>query len=106
MNKDILDRIIKFRDDRNWKQFHTGENLVKALNIEASELLELYQWKHEASDINKVKEELADVLIYAYLIGDVYKLDLDEIIMEKIKKNEEKYPIKKAYGNAKKYNEF
>lgn len=106
MKKVTIEKILKFRDDRNWKQFHTGENLVKALNIEASELLELYQWKSEITNIDKLKEELADVLIYAILISETYKLDLEEIIEAKIKLNEEKYPIDKSFGNSKKYSEL
>lgn len=106
MKKVTIEKILKFRDDRNWKQFHTGENLVKALNIEASELLELYQWKSEITNIDKLKEELADVLIYAILISETYKLDLEEIIEAKIKLNEENYPIDKSFGNSKKYSEL
>ncbi|HEY8445146.1 MAG TPA: nucleotide pyrophosphohydrolase [Bacilli bacterium] len=106
MNKDIMNKIIAFRDARNWKQFHTGENLAKALNIEAAELLELYQWKHEIDNIDDLKDELADVLIYCFLIADCYHLDVDEIILNKIKKNEIKYPVSKAYGNNKKYTDL
>lgn len=106
MDKEILKKIIEFRDNRNWSKFHSGENLSKALIIEAAELLELFQWKHEVENVEKLKEELADVLIYACLISDKYNLDIDEIILEKIKKNSEKYPISKSYGSSKKYNEL
>lgn len=106
MDKEILKKIIEFRDNRNWSKFHSGENLSKALIIEAAELLELFQWKHEVENVEKLKEELADVLIYACLIADKYNLDIDEIILEKIKKNSEKYPISKSYGSSKKYNEL
>ncbi|HHU56185.1 MAG TPA: nucleotide pyrophosphohydrolase [Acholeplasmataceae bacterium] len=106
MNKKIIEKIIKFRDDRNWKQYHSGENLAKALSIEAAELLELYQWKHEVDNLEALKEELADVLIYGILLADTYNFDIEEIIEDKLKKNNEKYPVEKSYGNAKKYNEF
>lgn len=106
MKNDLYQRIISFRDERNWKQFHTGENLAKALSIEAAELLELYQWKQEVDDVEKVKEELADILIYATLIADAYKIDMDKIVEDKIKKNEEKYPVDKAFGKSNKYDSF
>jgi NTP pyrophosphatase (non-canonical NTP hydrolase) len=106
MNKKIIEKIIKFRDDRNWKQYHSGENLAKALSIDAAELLELYQWKHEVDNLEALKEELADVLIYGILLADTYNFDIEEIIEDKLKKNNEKYPVEKSYGNAKKYNEF
>ena len=106
MNKLIMERVIKFRDERDWEKFHTGENLTKSLCIEAAELLELFQWNHEVENIDRLKEELADVLIYALLLIDKYQLDLEKIILEKIEKNKEKYPIKKAFGSSKKYNEF
>lgn len=106
MNKELINKVISFRDQRNWKQFHTGENLAKALSIEAAELLEVYQWNHEAENVEKVKEELADILIYAVLIADAYGIDMDKIVEEKIKKNEEKYPVEKAFGNARKYDKL
>ncbi|MCK9536747.1 MAG: nucleotide pyrophosphohydrolase [Bacilli bacterium] len=106
MNEKVMEKIIEFRNRRNWEQFHTGDNLSKSLVIEASELLELFQWGHEAKDVEKLKEELADVLIYALLIAEKYDLNIDEIILDKIKKNEKKYPVEKAYGSSKKYNEL
>lgn len=106
MNKELYDRIIKFRDDRDWSQFHTGENLAKSICIEAAELLEVFQWDHNEKSIDKVKEELADVLLYATLMADHYKLDIEGIMLEKLKKNEEKYPIKLVKGSSKKYNEY
>jgi NTP pyrophosphatase (non-canonical NTP hydrolase) len=106
MNQDILNKIRNFSKERDWDQFHSGENLAKALIIEAAELLELYQWKQETEKVQELKEELADVFLYAIMIADCYGFEIDKIIMEKLKKNEEKYPVKKAYGNSKKYNEY
>lgn len=106
MNKQLYDRIIKFRDDRDWAQFHTGENLAKSISIEAAELLEVYQWNHVESSLDKVKEELADVFLYATLMADHYHLDIEEIMLEKLKRNEAKYPAEKVRGSAKKYNEY
>jgi NTP pyrophosphatase (non-canonical NTP hydrolase) len=103
----ITAEIIKFRDDRDWEQFHNGKDLALALSIEASELNQLFLWK-SAEDVNieKVKEELADILNYAFLIAHKYNLNVDDIILNKIAKNAEKYPVDKAKGNAKKYNEL
>lgn len=106
MKREVIERINKFTEDRNWGQFHSGEHLAKALIIEAAELLELFQWKNEVSNVERLKEELADVLIYAVRIAEKYGLDLDEIIMSKMTKNEAKYPIAKAYGKSDKYNEL
>lgn len=106
MKKETYDRLIKFRDDRDWSQFHTGENLAKSLCIEASELLEVFQWSDREKSIDKVKEELADVFMYAMLMADRYHLDIDEIINEKMDQNEEKYPADMVRGSSKKYNEY
>ena len=110
MKRETTEQVLKFRDERNWKQFHNPKDLAISLSLEASELLEVFQWSGndlECHDkINKVKEELADVLIYCILLANAYKLDLDEIIREKVKRNAEKYPIKKAYGSSRKYNEL
>ena len=97
---------MKFRDDRDWSQFHTGENLAKSICIEAAELLEVYQWDHTEKSLDKVKEELADVFLYATLMADHYHLNIEEIMLEKLKKNEEKYPAEIVKGSAKKYNEY
>lgn len=104
--KDVIERIIKFRDDRNWKQFHTPENLSKSILIEAAELLENYQWESGKEDINNVKDEIADIVAYCLLLCDHYGFDLKSIINEKFDKNEEKYPVQKAYGKANKYNKI
>jgi len=106
MNKDIIEKINKFTKDRNWEQHHSGVHIAKALIIEAAELLELYQWKDEVNDIERLKEELADVLIYSVRLAEHYQIDIDEIILNKLKKNAEKYPINKAFGKSNKYNEL
>jgi NTP pyrophosphatase (non-canonical NTP hydrolase) len=103
--KDLMDRIIKFRDDRDWAQFHTPDNLTKSLVIEASELLELFQWSNQV-DKEHLSEELADIFIYALLLLNEYKLDFNDIILDKIEKNEKKYPVDKAYGRSTKYNKL
>ena len=81
MNKELLKRLTKFRDDRDWAQFHSGENLAKSICIEASELLEVFQWSDKEKSIDKIKEELADVLLYCALMADKYHLDIDEIML-------------------------
>ncbi len=86
--------IIEFRDKRNWSIHHTPSNLAKSISIEAAELLELYQWSDVASNFDRVKEELADVLIYSITLAERLELNINEIILEKIKKNGEKYPNK------------
>ena len=106
MKQETIDKVLKFRDDRDWSQFHTGENLAKSLVIEAAELLEVYQWDHKEKSLDKVKEELADVLMYSILLADRYHLDMDEIILTKLKSNEEKYPADLVRGSSKKYNEY
>lgn len=106
MDKKLIERIKNFTKDRNWSQFHTGENLAKSINIEAAELLELYQWNNEPKNLEDLKDELADVLIYSIMLADKYNFDVIEIMNEKLSKNEKKYPINKSYGNSKKYDEF
>jgi len=92
MNKETINKIIKFRDDRNWKESHTPENLAKSIAIEAAELLECFQWDNNY-DKKHVLEELADVLIYSISMADILDVDIDEIINDKIELNGEKYPI-------------
>jgi len=106
MKQETYDRLMKFREDRDWSQFHTGENLAKSLLIEAGELLEVFQWEEKEKSLDKVKEELADVFMYAMLIADRYHLDIDEIINNKIDVNEKKYPADLVRGSSKKYTEF
>lgn len=105
--EELRDAIVKFTQERDWDQFHNGKDLALALSIEAAELNEAFLWK-DVSEVNveKVKEELADVFNYAILIADKYDLDIKQIVLEKIKRNAEKYPVEKAYGSAKKYNEL
>ena len=105
--QELRKAIVKFTQERDWDQFHNGKDLALALSIEASELNEAFLWK-EAKDVNveKVKEELADIFNYAILIADKYDLDVKQIVMDKLRRNAEKYPVEKAYGNAKKYNEL
>jgi NTP pyrophosphatase (non-canonical NTP hydrolase) len=105
--KTIAEALTNFRNERDWEQFHNSKDLALAINVEAGELLELFLWKN-AADANKekIKEELADVFAYAFLLADKYQFDVKEIILEKIQKNAEKYPVEKAKGTAKKYNEL
>ncbi len=106
MKQQTIDRILKFTEDRDWDQFHTPANLAKSISIEAGELLECFQWSDENYDLQAVKEELADVMVYCIDMLDKLKLDADEIINAKMEKNEAKYPVEKARGNAKKYNQL
>lgn len=120
MNKEfnlekMLDAQRKFSKDRNWDQFHTPKNLAIALNVEASELLEIFQWlsdnqsmqvMNEANRSLQIKEEIADVLYYLIRMADILNIDLEKEFWNKLAKNEEKYPIEKSHGNAKKYTEF
>ena len=102
--------LIQFRDERDWKQFHDSKNLATAISIEAAELNELFLWKtikeSEEVDIQKLKEELADVLSFAFLLAEKHGLDPFEIVAEKIKINAEKYPVDKARGTATKYTDL
>ncbi|MDY2627623.1 MAG: nucleotide pyrophosphohydrolase [Lachnospiraceae bacterium] len=106
MNQQTVDRIRKFTEDRDWHQFHTPGNLAKSISIEANELLECFQWSDTEYDLEHVKEELADVLVYCQDLLDRLGLDADEIVNSKMDKNEAKYPVDKSRGNAKKYNEL
>lgn len=110
MNKETIDMVLKFRDDRNWKQFHNPKDLAISLSLEAAELLEVFQWSGAdlecAEKLDKIKEELADVVNYSILIADACGLDLDEIVRAKVRRNEEKYPVEKAFGNKAKYTEL
>lgn len=105
--EELRQAIVKFTQDRDWDQFHNGKDLALALSIEAAELNEAFLWK-DVSEVNvgKVKEELADIVNYAILIADKYDLDIKQIVLDKLKRNAEKYPVEKAYGSAKKYNEL
>jgi len=105
--EEIIQALLKFRNERDWEQFHNSKDLAMAINIEAGELLELFLWKN-AEDANKekVKEELADIFSFAFLLAEKYGFDIKQIVLEKIKLNREKYPIEKSKGTAKKYNEL
>ena len=105
--EDLRKVIVQFTQERDWDQFHNEKDLALALSIEAAELNEAFLWK-DASEVNveKVKEELADVFNYAILIADKFNFDVKQIVLDKLQKNSEKYPVDKAYGNAKKYNEL
>lgn len=105
--QELIRDLTAFRNERDWSQFHNPKDLALAISIEAGELLELYLWKHaEEANVEKVKEELADIFSFALLLADKYKLDVKQIVQDKIKKNGEKYPVDKAKGTAKKYDEL
>lgn len=110
LRDETIQRVIRFRDDREWRQFHTPKDLAISMSLEAAELLELFQWSGTdlecAGKRDRLREELADVLSYCILLADVCGLDLDEIMNEKISKNEAKYPVEKARGSAAKYTEL
>ncbi len=110
MKQETIDQILKFRDDRDWKQFHNPKDLAISISLEAAELLEIFQWS--GADIStegkmeKIEEELADVVNYCVLMADACNLDLDEIVLKKIARNNEKYPVEKAKGKSDKYNQL
>jgi len=106
MTKETIERIRRFTSDRDWDQFHSPANLAKSISIEANELLECFQWDENNYDLEHVKEELADVLVYCRNMLDKLGLDEDEIVNAKMAKNEAKYPIEKAKGKADKYNKL
>ena len=106
MKQETIDRIRKFTEDRNWDQFHSPANLAKSISIEANELLECFQWSDDDYNLEHVKEELADVMVYCRNMLDALDLDEDEIINAKMDKNEAKYPVEKARGSAAKYTEL
>ncbi len=106
----LIDELTRFRDERNWSQFHNSKDLALAISIEAAELNELFLWKtneeSELVDLGKLREELADILAFSLLLAGKHGLDVKEIVLDKIKKNGEKYPVEKSRGTAKKYNEL
>ena len=106
MKQETIDRIRKFTEDRDWDQFHSPANLAKSISIEANELLECFQWSDTEYDISHVREELADVLVYCRNMLDKLDLDEDEIVNEKMSRNEAKYPAEKAKGKANKYDQL
>ena len=106
MNKATIERIRNFTTDRDWDQFHSPANLAKSISIEANELLECFQWSDTEYDVEHVKEELADVIVYCQNMLDKLGLDVDEIVNNKMAKNEQKYPIDKAKGKSNKYDKL
>lgn len=106
----LMQEVLAFRDKRNWKQFHNPKDLAISIALEAGELLENFQWKTSEAALRdkagEIKEELADVIIYALLLANELGIDLGEAVRQKIKKNAEKYPVEKAYGSNKKYTDF
>ena len=102
----IMQEIKQFNEERDWGQFHTPENLAKSIAIEAGELLECFQWDVNNVNTENVKEELADVMLYCLYLSHHYGFSIKEIMMEKVLKNEMKYPVEKARGNCKKYTEL
>ena len=106
MKEETKNRVRRFTEDRDWDQFHSPANLAKSIAIEAAELLECFQWSDSEYDLQHVKEELADVLVYCQDLLDKLGFDEDEIINMKMTQNETKYPISKAKGNAAKYTEL
>lgn len=106
MKQETIDRIRKFTEDRDWDQYHSPANLAKSIVIEAAELLECFQWSDEEYDLQHIKEELADVMVYSQNLLDKLGLDADEIVNMKMTMNEEKYPVEKAKGKSDKYDQL
>lgn len=104
--KETMERIKKFRDDRDWQQFHTPSNLAKAISIESGELLEEFLWDNDNFNLQNVKEELADVMIYCIHMANALDVNIEDIINMKMDKNEMKYPVEKAKGKSTKYTEL
>jgi NTP pyrophosphatase (non-canonical NTP hydrolase) len=106
-SEEIIEALLKFRNERDWEQFHNPKDVALAISIESAELLELFLWKQpDEANTEKVKEELADIFSFAFLLAAKYQFDVKDIVLEKIQRNAEKYPVKKAKGTAKKYNEL
>lgn len=106
MKQETIDRIRRFTEDRDWDQFHSPANLAKSIVIEAAELLECFQWSDQEYDLQHIKEELADVIVYSQNLLDKLGLDVDEIVNMKMTMNEAKYPVDKTKGSAAKYNQL
>jgi NTP pyrophosphatase (non-canonical NTP hydrolase) len=106
-SEEITQALLKFRNERDWEQFHNPKDLALAISIESAELLELFLWKKaDEANADKVKEELADIFSFAFLLAEKYGFDVKDIVLEKIRMNGEKYPVDKAKGTAKKYDEL
>lgn len=110
IREETAEQVLRFRDERNWKQFHNPKDLAISLSLEAAELLEVFQWSGEDISVDgrldKIREELADIANYCVLMADSCGLDLDQIVREKLRRNAEKYPVEKAYGRKEKYTEL
>ena len=106
MKEETINRIRKFTEDRDWEQFHSPANLAKSIAIEAGELLECFQWSDTEFDLEHVREELADVIVYCQNMLDELGLDVDEIVNAKMARNEAKYPVELSIGSAAKYAEY
>ena len=110
MTQDTINKILQFRDERDWRQFHNPKDLAISISLEAAELLEVFQWSAEdvkcTEKMDKIREELADVINYCVLMADACDLDIDEIVQAKIKRNNEKYPVELAKGNKEKYDQL
>ncbi|MGE8526106.1 nucleotide pyrophosphohydrolase [Chryseobacterium rhizosphaerae] len=107
IDKSTIEKLIKFRDERDWEQFHNSKDLALALSIEASELLEIFLWKkNEDFNKDKLEEELADVFMYGLLLAHKNNIDINTIILKKLQRNNEKYPVEKAKGKSNKYDEL
>lgn len=106
----LIKEIVNFRDERNWKQFHNPKDLAISLSLEASELLENFQWKTSddavKENLENIKDEITDIAIYTMLLSHELGINLEQAIKEKIQKNKQKYPVDKAFGSRKKYTEF
>jgi len=104
---DVIQKLLQFRDERDWQQFHNSKDLALAINIESAELLELFLWKgNEEVSKEKLKDELADILSFCFLLAEKHQLSVTDIVSDKIAKNQLKYPVDKAKGNARKYTEL
>ncbi|MGP0585703.1 nucleotide pyrophosphohydrolase [Paenibacillus timonensis] len=110
MNEELIQMLLAFREERNWGQFHNPKDLAISLSLEASELLENFQWKSSEEAVSEKKQaiadELADVLIYSVYLADALDLNIEEIIRDKMQRNGAKYPVDKSYGKMTKYNEL
>lgn len=104
---DVKQKLLKFREERDWEQFHNPKDLALAISIEANELLEVFLWKDPSqAKVEKVREELADILSYCIYMAKHYELDISQIILDKIEQNSLKYPVEKSKGTAAKYTEL
>ncbi len=108
--EELKKEITQFRDERNWKQFHTPKDLAISISLEAAELLEIFQWSGTDLVVEKkrdrIEEELADVMMYCLLMADITGMDMEEILRKKLRKNAAKYPVDKSYGKSDKYTEL